>query len=63
MSADRKRTAGQDRSGRTSGTGPTGAAASLVPEDAGKHPIKIIRAGEPGSHPDTRSAAAAARST
>ena len=35
--------------------------ASLKPEDAGKGPIKVTLAGEPGSNPDKRSTAAATR--
>ena len=62
MSADRKGGGGKERPGRPSATEPEGDVASLAPEDAGKHPIKVTRAGEPGSHPDTRSTAAATRS-
>ncbi|WP_292046625.1 MULTISPECIES: hypothetical protein [unclassified Brevundimonas] len=35
--------------------------ASLEPQDAGKGPIKVTLAGEPGSNPDKRSSAAATR--
>lgn len=35
--------------------------ASLKPEDAGKGPIKVTLAGEPGSNPDKRSTATATR--
>lgn len=35
--------------------------ASLEPEDAGKGPIKVTLAGEPGSNSDKRSTAAATR--
>lgn len=63
MSADRKHSDERDQPRGRSPTGPTNVAASLAPEDAGKHPIKITRAGEPGSHSDTRSTAAATRTT
>ncbi len=63
MSADRKGGEAKDRPLQSSTTEPEGHVASLAPEDAGKHPIQVTRAGEPGSRPDTRSTAAATRST
>jgi len=50
---------GSDRSGRQTHD----EIGSLAPDQAGKGPITITRAGEPGSGADTRSSAAATRST
>lgn len=63
MSADRNGGEAQDGPVPPPTTEPKDHVASLAPEDAGKHPIKVTRAGEPGSRPDTRSTAAATRTT
>jgi hypothetical protein len=62
MSVDQKAVREPARSGAAPSR-PKGDVASLAPEDAGKHPIKVTRAGEAGSHPDPRSSAASGRST